>query len=430
MRSDGRPRHTTPLGLCLVGCGGMGERHIRAYAMLKELGLFSFTLDTVCDGDVDRAERAASTAERLLGRRPRVYATVHEALRHEGIDAFDVATDPSSHRSVGVQILDAGRHLICEKPLALTTKACWDLVHSASEHGVVLATAENLRRDPRIRTVRSIMESGLLGRTLLIAIEFIGGTDEIIISPWRHLKEKGSIALDLGVHHTDLISYLAGDFDAAFGSTFIAHEVRRKRKAPELDLESYRARHQEMPPSVVATGDDSVIATYRMKSGVIAQYVLILAGPSRSATLSVQGRDGSIVLPLDPSAGQLSVTVGDSRISEAEIGAFVDAVAPAAGADELHRAAMSSETRDAALIAIELLDFQRAILAGTPPEVDGFQGLVAVAAVLAVSRSGQTGRAVRIDRLVSGGKRGGPTARSIERRLDTNGPGRPSRTRT
>ena len=107
-------------------------------------------------------------------------------------------------------------------------------------------------------------------------MEFLGGTDEIVISPWRHLKEKGSIALDLAVHHTDLISYLGGDFDRAFGGAFISHEVRRKRDSPELDLESYRARHQAMPPFVVATGDDSLVATYRMKSGLIAQYALTL----------------------------------------------------------------------------------------------------------------------------------------------------------
>ena len=121
-------------------------------------------------------------------------------------------------------------------------------------------------------------------------------------------EEKGWIALDLAVHHTDLISYLAGGFDHAFGGTFIAHEVRRKRAAPELDLESYRVRHQAMPSLVTATGDDSIIATFRMKSGLIAQYTLILAGPSRPPTLTVQGRDGSVALPLDASTGALAVT--------------------------------------------------------------------------------------------------------------------------
>ncbi len=399
----------TETGLCLVGCGGMGERHIRAYALLQDLGLSPFRLDAVCDGDLDRAGSAAATAERLLGRSPRVFGKLDDALRSDGIEAFDVATDPSSHHAVGMAILRAGRHLICEKPLALTPTDCWDLIDAATDAGVVLATAENLRRDPRIRAVRAIMESGALGRILLIAMEFLGGTDEIVISPWRHLKEKGSIALDLAVHHTDLISYLGGDFDRAFGGAFIAHEVRRKRASPELDLESYRARHQAMPPFVVATGDDLLVATYRMKSGLIAQYALILAGPSRPPTVMVQGRDGSIVMPLDASTGSLTATIGGRTLSVREIQATVNSVAAAAGSERLHRAALAVDTRDAALIAIELLDFARAMQTGSAPEVDGLQGLVAVAAVLAVSRSARTGHAVRIDALVNAG-RGGATA--------------------
>ena len=379
----------TPIGLCLVGCGGMGERHIRAYALLNDLGLSPFRLDAVCDGDIDRAERAAATAELLLGRRPRVHASVHDAMHDDGIKAFDVATDPSSHHAVGIEVLEAGRHLICEKPLALSTRACWDLIHAASNSGVVLATAENLGA-PRSRVQgRAIHPGERCNRPNSAYRDRVHWWDRRD----HHLpvaapkEEKGSIALDLAVHHTDLISYLAGGFDHAFGGTFIAHEVRRERAAPELDLESYRVRHQAMPSLVTATGDDSIIATFRMKSGLIAQYTLILAGPSRPPTLTVQGRDGSVALPLDASTGALAVTVGDAALTGEEIQAYVDAVTPASGADSLHRTALSSGTRDAALIAIELLDFGRAIQTRPAPEVDGLQGLVAVAAVLAVSRS-------------------------------------------
>ena len=218
--------------MCLVGCGGMGERHIRAYALLQDLGLSPFRLDADCDGDLDRAESAASTAERLLGRSPRVFGKLDEALRSDGIDAFDVATDPSSHHAVRMAILRAGRHLICEKPLALTPTECWDLIDAATDAGVVLATAENLRR--YLEDSRGAGDHGKrrAGPDPAHRDGIPRGTDEIVISPWRHLKEKGSIALDLAVHHTDLISYLGGDFDRAFGGAFIAHEVRRKRGIP------------------------------------------------------------------------------------------------------------------------------------------------------------------------------------------------------
>ena len=60
------------------------------------------------------------------------------------------------------------------------------------------ATAENLRRDPTNRLARSILEHGLLGDPFLMVHNVLGGDDQIIITPWRHLKLRGAIGLDLG----------------------------------------------------------------------------------------------------------------------------------------------------------------------------------------------------------------------------------------
>ena len=80
------------------------------------------------------------------------------------------------------------------------------MIDAARQGGAVLATAENFRRDPTNRQARSIIDHGLLGDPYLMIETSLGDTDEIAITPWRHMKERGSIAVDRYVHLADIAS--------------------------------------------------------------------------------------------------------------------------------------------------------------------------------------------------------------------------------
>jgi predicted dehydrogenase len=123
--------------------------------------------------------------------------------------------------------LSAGIHVLCEKPLGLTVRACRAIVDAAPDTGVVLATAENYRRDSTNRLARAVLDSGLLGEIHLMTQTNIGGDDSVMISPWRHLRESGSIALDMGVHYTDVFRYYLGELARVSGAAFIAQPLRK-----------------------------------------------------------------------------------------------------------------------------------------------------------------------------------------------------------
>ena len=115
----------------------------------------------------------------------------------------------------------------------------------------------------------------------------IGGDDGVIISPWRHLREKGSIALDMGVHYTDIFAYFLGALERVCGVAFIAEPRRRARAGHGAggDLE-------ELSPGVMrATGDDSLVALYETASGVKIQLSLpaLRPGPTMDPA-QVHGR--------------------------------------------------------------------------------------------------------------------------------------------
>lgn len=216
-----------PLGLCLAGCGGMGRRHLSGYAALHEAGLWRARLVAVYDVRAEPALALAAEAERLLGYRPTVHTRLESVLEDPNVSAFDVVTEPMHHHTIAVPALRSGRHVLSEKPLSLTIRGCRQMIAAAHEGNAVLGTAENYRRGGPNRLARAVIDAGLLGRVHLMVQHLIGGDDSVLITPWRHQKTAGSIALDMGVHLTDLIEYYLGPIESAYGRGLIAEPVRR-----------------------------------------------------------------------------------------------------------------------------------------------------------------------------------------------------------
>jgi predicted dehydrogenase len=397
----------TRLRVCLVGCGGMGSRHVSGYGALERTGLSNVDLVAVCDLSAGNAARVAAEAEEVTGRRPRVYRSVEESLADQEIDAYDVVTDASSHLAVVLPVLEAGRPVLCEKPLALTVASGMALVEAARRAGVVLATAENYRRDPCNRLAKAVIDAGLLGEIFLMRQVMVGGGDRIIITPWRHLKERGAIGLDMGAHLTDLIQYYLGPFEMAFGRGFIAEPVRYRRDEAEMNLAAYSERLAAMPEQVVATGEDSFTATYQMRSGVTVQVAYIPSGPGvKYEQRTIHGRAGSLEIFKDrtgrsPVLHRADGSLSGRDLAEAAGGVSLDPVTERLFGPAFEYERSFAET-DAGLLAVEFHDFAAAVLEGRPPEVDGYLGVTAVAAVLAAYESGLAGGAVAMEDVMSG----------------------------
>jgi len=382
----------------------MGRRHLRAYAALRAAGLGGLELVAVCDPDPGAAAAAADLAGDTLGRRPRVVATIEEALELDEVGAIDLVTEPYLHHVLAVTALEAGRHVICEKPLGLTVRACRLMIDAARHNNALLATAENYRHDPVNRLARAVLDHGLLGEVHLLVEHHLGGSDAVIISPWRHLRHRGSIALDMGVHFADLFQYYLGGFDQVFGRSLVAEPLRR---LPDPTL---RQPGVELVDGTFmrATGEDSLLATFKMASGVVADLAYLPSGPGRGfAQRSVHGTAGSMVVPGDRSGRPVEVTLGERRLSSAALraalgGYRLDGAAARLFGEEATDYELPFEVVDANLIALELADFADALAHGRSPEVDGRGGLDAVAAVHAVGESELLGAAVEVAKVASG----------------------------
>ncbi len=402
--------------VCIVGCGGMGHRHTIAYHVLEETGLSNVELMAVCDINRDNAQRVAGEVERLFGRRPLVFTDLEQMLAHPDIAAVDVVTDGSSHHVIATAALAAGKHTLVEKPLGITVRACRRIIDAAAQSGTVLATAENYRRDPVNRMVRAVIDAGLLGDPFLMVQTSLGGGDIMSATPWRHLKEKGAIGLDMGVHYADIIRYYLGEYQRIFGRGLIVEPVRRRPVADEHPLISYREQTPTYPETVEATGEDSILAQYAMASGATVQFSHVGGGRgSRRFERSVHGRWGALDVPRDRSGGSVRLRLEGKELHGKEILGLLpdfslnEITARLFGADgvvyELTGGKHAEYALDAKLLAIEYHDFGEAVLQGRAPEVDGRDGMIAVAAILGAYESAAIGRAVEMDELLSGAVR-------------------------
>ena len=400
--------------ICLVGCGGMGHRHVMGYKELKDSGIGNLDLVAVCDIRQENAELVANEAERLLGRKPMVFTDLDQVLAHPNIAAVDVVTDGSTHHAVGVPALEAGKHTMVEKPLGITIRACQAMIDAAQRSGAVLATAENYRRDTPNRLVRAIIDHGLLGDPYLMIQTSLGGGDTMAITPWRHLKEKGAIGLDMGVHYADIIRYYMGEYSQIFGRGLIVEPVRRKPDHADHPLISYRERAKTYPETVEATGEDSVIALYTMASGAVVQLSYVGGGRgSQGWERSVHGRWGAVYAPGDRNGNPVVLRLEGRELKGKEILPLLPQFELneiterffGKGGVEYEPPADAPDPGiavDAKHLAIEYHDFGEAIRNGTAPEVDGDGGMKAVAAIVGAYESALAKRSVSMESVLSG----------------------------
>ncbi len=401
--------------LAIVGCGGMGNRHLRALAELRRKGLSLFQLVGACDPVAENANLLADEAEQRLGTRPTVTLR-QEELEQLGIQAVDVTTTPRFHHGVVCEALQRGWHVMCEKPVGLTVASCRVMEEAHANTGLILSVAENYRRDPMNRLGKALLDAGVIGRPRIMVHNVFGGADLMTISVWRHMKDQSGVLLDVGVHFTDILEYYLGKATTVFGQTRLHEKVRRNPAAgKDDDMTSnpagiYGRWQKVMPATFEPTAEDASYGTITFESGAVAQFAEDHAAHGRGFfQRSLYGSQGSLDLPKDRSGDQVSVHLsgGETVLGEDVLGLVPDfvlepATAALFGGDRLWQYSFPFTEIDPRIIAIEYAEFGQAITEGKTVEVDLGQGKRSVALAYALLESNAAGRAVSMEEVLSG----------------------------
>lgn len=394
----------------LVGCGVMGRRHVIGMKQLKAVGKLNFDLVAVCDIMPENLQKMGDHAEALLGTRPQQFADFDAMIKATKLDGIIVTTSPEMHVDVAEKAFDAGIHVMVEKPITLTVSEGVRLVEAGKKANRKLAVAENYRRDPINRLGKAVVESGAIGTPFLVTQESSGGGEFVIITPWRHRKDRGGIVIDMGVHYTDILEFYLGPIETVVGMNAIVDKQR---------VDQQGVKHE-------ADAEDLSVGVMRFQNGAIANWLLNVAGRGEgSFSRMIYGTGGSLAIPGDRTGKQLRLVQRrdgkDVPVEQDELLKLVpdfhldDVTAALFKGDRLTSYDMVWADIDANLLGIEQYDFVDAALNNREPEVTGEQGLRSLALVFGLLESEQLKRMITLDEILQG--KDSPYQAEIERGL-------------
>src|SRR5713226_7237674 len=215
--------HGLNMQIGIIGAGGATRGiHLPGFELCPDA-----EVTVVCDADRDAA-RATGVRETCTDYR--------ELLARQDIDAVVVATPNFLHREIVLAALAAGKHVLCEKPLALIRDEAEEMLRAAERARRVHMTAFTYRFTPAIQNARRLIEQGELGELRTVRAAYLMALAGHVLG-WRSEKRlAGSgVLADIGSHLVSLVEFLAGDVRALTASE------RRFRNDPASDVEDWIA---------------------------------------------------------------------------------------------------------------------------------------------------------------------------------------------
>lgn len=273
-----------------------------------------------------------------------------DILSDASIDAVYISTTNELHRDQAIAAARAGKHILCEKPLALTLDDARAMVAAANEAGVVLATNHHLRNAASHRAMRDAIAQGRIGRPLAARV-----FHAVYLPPhlqgWRLDRPDagGGVILDITVHDADTLRFVLGD-DPVETTAFSQQGGMGKGL------------------------EDGVMGVIRFKSGVIAQFHDAFTAKYAETGFEVHGTEGSLI--------------ARNVMTQKPVGTVI--LRDASGEREL-----SLSPRNLYETALE--NFHAAIDGKGAPSASGEDGVWSLATGIAVVKSAASGAAVKIE---------------------------------
>ncbi len=192
-------------GLGLVGAGNFGQFCLNAYRKLPNLNLVA-----VCDKDTDRAN--ATAAEFGM----KSYSYIDELLADSAVEIVAINTPPSSHAALSIAAMQAGKHVFCEKPLAISLTDAEAVLRMAGETGVRFSVDYIMRVNPLYRLVKQLSELHVgdkpaFGNLRRCSLENFAADENLRPDHWFWDQSiSGGIFVEHGVHFFDLFGWQLG----------------------------------------------------------------------------------------------------------------------------------------------------------------------------------------------------------------------------
>jgi UDP-N-acetyl-2-amino-2-deoxyglucuronate dehydrogenase len=330
--------------IALVGCGRISANHVAAIERIDGLELVA-----ACDELEDRA-RAVSEPRKLPW-----FTTCEKMLADVDCDVVAIASPSGFHPAHGVLAARAGKHVVTEKPMAITLRGADDLVQACDTAKVHLFVVKQNRLNAPVQMLKRAVDNGRFGRIYLAncTVRWARPQEYYDQAPWRGTWElDGGAFMNQASHYVDLMQWVVGPVESVMAKT------------------ATLARRIET--------EDSGIAILRFRSGALGSIeVTVLAYP--------QNIEGSITVLGERGA----VKVGGTAVNKMEHWTFADA-------DPDDKRVWSLDTEPLDVYGYGHVGYYRNVLSvlrgETTPETDGRAGRESLELILGIHESAKTGR--------------------------------------
>lgn len=336
------------LKVAVIGCGSIAiHRHAPEYASNPNVEVVAFV-----DPVLERAEKLAA---KYGGK---AYADHHEMLKAEKPDAVSVCTPNALHAPISADVANAGAHVLCEKPMAVSADEAQAMIEAAKKNNVYLMIGHNQRYMPPHVKAKEILKSGKMGKVLTFRTSFgHPGPEGWSIEGkggWFFQKSKAFVGAmgDLGVHKADLIRWMLDDEVSEVGA-FVG-TIHKE----DTDV------------------DDNATCILRMNSGAIGSLV--------ASWTYYRGEDNSTILWCENGVMKIGTDPVDQVIVELRNGTV----------EKYQVGGISTNEKQLASGVIDA--FVQSILTKTPPSISGEEGAKSLAVILAAMESQDQGTIVKV----------------------------------
>ena len=380
------------IDLAIVGCGGIAGAHLNGYEDLWRRGEKRFRIVAAVDELPERAQAFARRIEQSCGWQVEPYRSIDGLLESgKRLDGADICSPHGLHHLHACQLLQAGVHVLCEKPIGVTVRATKKIIAAAKKHCRIAATAENCRRSLGQRTIHwAFNQSGLLGEPRLWFAVSAGWQDPAQVPNWHWRVDRKlggcGMAMDSGAHWVDTMRYWFGEVESVYA------RVEQLERRP----------HRKGAKLVDDAREDFWTSIFNFKSGLIGTWAWTISAPGKGfVQLSLTGSRGSIVDTdiFHPAAFQAR---GECQLIDGTSYSM-------AKLQEMFLAGLSQRQQDRLFpygiysgMTLELWDFVDALSTGRNVEIDAEEGLRSKAISEAIYESGRTGRVVKTAEVLSG----------------------------
>lgn len=197
------------VNIALVGCGRIGQRHAKHAATYGNLV-------AVCDIEFDKAQTLAREYDDTLA-----YQNINEMLSSVTADVVSICTPNGLHAQHSIMALNAGFHVLCEKPMAISVSDCGEMIKAAEKNNRRLFAVKQNRFNPPVAAVKQAIDEGILGKIYSVQLScFWNRNFDYYDGSW-----KGSLDLDGGTlytqfsHFIDLLYWMVGDIRKVYALT-------------------------------------------------------------------------------------------------------------------------------------------------------------------------------------------------------------------